>query len=553
MESVELNNKAAERTGGGYEKPVCVIVFILAVIVAVWLRFDQIGVKPFHHDEGVMSHFLLNLANSGEYKYNPDNYHGPTLFYFALVALRVFGANDFALRFTPALFGVLTVLMVWLLREHLGSVGTPVAAFLMALSPGLVYFSRDFIHEMSFGCFSLGIVVGAWRYAESKNFYWLALTATSAGLLFATKETAIITAVVMIIAVLCAAALDVMRRLIRRREITPAAFAREFRRDCLDVAPSLDHALAAAMIFVFINVIFYASFFAPQTYPDGSKHIYWSGVTDAVRSVFLWASRSGGEHVKDFWYYIGILYKLELPLFIGSLLAGIFIVRRGTRFWLFVAAWTLGITLAYSIIGYKTPWLALSFLIPMALVSGHAAERVYRAAPLISLRLLWAAALATVLIFNVRLAWVVNFEKYDDNGNSSGYGVEQGRRLSLKPYVDGLYGYVYAQTDRDIFRFAQAIKSEADKTPAPYDTPIYVSSPDYWPLPWYLRDYKGVAYSGGMPAGGAAQISQSIIIANANQRSLLDGAPGWRALPQSFTLRPGVELVIYVRDDKGQR
>jgi len=538
MESAELNNKAAERIGSGYEKPICAIVFILAVIVAVWLRFDQIGLKPFHHDEGVMSHFLINLADNGDYKYNPDNYHGPTLYYFALVARRVFGANDFALRFTPALFGVLTVLMVWLLRKHLGSVGTPVAAFLMALSPGLVYFSRDFIHEMSFGCFSLGVVVGAWRYAESKNFAWLALMATSAGLLFATKETAIITAGVMIIAALCAAAMEVMRRLIRSREFTLDAFAREIRRDCANVAPSLDHALAAIMIFVFINIFLYSSFFRN-----------WHGVPDAVKSVFLWTRRSGGEHVKVFWYYIGILFKLELPLVIGSLLAGIFIARRGTRFWLFVAAWTLGITLAYSIIGYKTPWLALSFLIPMALLSGHAAQLVYGATRLISLRLLWAAALVAVLILNVRLTWAVNFDKYDDNDNRSGYGADFGRDHKFKPYIDGLYGYVYAQTDRDIFQLAQAIKSETDKLPAPHDTPIYVSSPEYWPLPWYLRDYKKVDYSGRMPADGPSQISQPIVIANANQQLLFAGVPGWRALPLSFTLRPGVELVVYVRDN----
>src|SRR5215475_6473211 len=293
-----LNNKALEETETMYEKLICAAMFIVAVIVAFWVRFAQISAKPFHHDEGVNSYFLLNLHRQGEYKYDPTNYHGPTLYYFALLALRVFGENDLALRFSPALFGVLTVLMVWLLREHLGSVGTPVAAFLMALSPGLVYFSRDFIHEMSFGCFSLGVVVGAWRYAESKNFAWLALMATSAGLLFATKETAIITAVVMIIAALCAAALEIMRRLSLNREITLDAFAREFRRDCANVAPSPDHALAAIMIFVFINIFFYSSFFRN-----------WQGVPDAVKSVFLWAGRSGGEHVKGFWYYIGILFK----------------------------------------------------------------------------------------------------------------------------------------------------------------------------------------------------------------------------------------------------
>ncbi|HMY73455.1 MAG TPA: glycosyltransferase family 39 protein, partial [Blastocatellia bacterium] len=156
-------DKTNEPLASRADKLICLAVFLVAVIVAAWLRFDQIGIKPFHHDEGVNSYFLLNLANSGNYKYDPTNYHGPTLYYFALVALRIFGETDLALRFSPILFGLLTVAMVWLLRDKLGNFGTPVAAFLMALSPCLVYYSRDFIHEMSFGCFSLGIVVGAWR------------------------------------------------------------------------------------------------------------------------------------------------------------------------------------------------------------------------------------------------------------------------------------------------------------------------------------------------------------------------------------------------------
>jgi len=536
-----LNNKDFEGTQIKYANLICGIAFALAVIIAVWLRFAQISVKPFHHDEGVNSYFLLNLfRQKGEYRYDPTNYHGPTLYYFTLLALRVFGVNDFALRFMPALFGTLSVLMVWLLRKHLGAVGTPVAAFLMALSPGLVYFSRDFIHEMSFGCFSLGIVVGAWRYAESKKFVWLALAATSAGLLFATKETAVITAVVLISSAVCATAWDITRKLFRQREVTPGR---------LDL--SLDHILAAVIIFVFINVIFYTSFFVPQTYPDGNKYIYWKGVTDAVKSVALWTRRSGSEHVKDRWYYLSILLKLELPLLIGSLLAGIFVVWRGTRFWLFVAAWTVGMALAYSIIGYKTPWLMVSFLIPMALLSGYAAQQVYSALPLTKLRVIWVMALVTLLVFNGSLALSVNFDKYDDNANSSGYFVDAGRKLKLKPYLDGLIGYVYAQTDRGAFQLVEAIKNESDKLPLRDDTPIYVGTPDYWPLPWYLRDYKNVAYSGSLPdsASGTPSISQPIIIASVSQQSELGRMAGWRALPEPFTLRPGVELVIYVRDE----
>ncbi|MBO0856883.1 MAG: hypothetical protein J2P21_00205, partial [Chloracidobacterium sp.] len=409
---------------------------------------------------------------------------------------------------------------------------------------GLVYFSRDFIHEMSFGFFSLGVVVGAWRYAESKNFSWLAMTATSAGLLFATKETAIITAGVLIIAALCAQGWDIWRRLAAQRDTLLASFVREFRRDCADVAPSLDHALAAIMIFVFINIFFYSSFFTN-----------WQGVPDAIKSVFLWTGRRNSEHQKDLLYYIGVLLKLELPLLLGSLLAGIFIVWRGTRFWLFVAAWTFGLTMAYSIIKYKTPWLMISFIIPMTLLSGHAAQRIFDAASLLSIRLLFATALVAVLILNVRLAWTVNFDKYDDNSNSSGYLTRTRRNLDLIPIDDGLYGYVYAQTDRDIYELVKVIKSETDKLPSGLDTPIYVAMPEYWPLPWYLREYKNVSFSGKLPDsdGGPSQISQSIIIANMNQQSILNALPGWRESPRAYKLRPGVELVVYVRDGAEQR
>jgi uncharacterized protein (TIGR03663 family) len=441
--------------------------------------------------------------------------------------------------------------MVWLLRKRLGSIGTPVAALALALSPGLVYFSRDFIHEMSFGCFSLGAVIGAWRYAETKNFLWLALMSVSAGLLFATKETAVITAAVLLIAIVCAAVWDIARKLIREHQFTPAAFARELKRDFVSALPSLDHALAATIIFVFINLIFYTSFFAPQTNPDGSKHIYWKGVADAVESITLWTRRSGSEHVKSFWYYFGTLFKLELPLLIGSLLAGIFVVRRGTRFWLFVAAWTLGITLAYSFIGYKTPWLMISFLIPMAIITGYAAEQIYRVLPMVALRLLWTLVIIIVSIVCGGLAWQVNFKEYADNNNTIGYFKSVGEKLKLKPYTDGLHGYVYAQTDRDFLNLVRAIKDEADKLPSRNRTSIYVASPDYWPLPWYLRDYDQVAYSGGLPAEPQT-ISQPIIVANTNQQSELDGMPGWRALPRVFTLRPTVELVIYVRDESQQ-
>lgn len=523
----------------------CLSIFVVAVIFAGWLRFHQINLKPFHHDEGVNSYFLLNLAHTGQYKYDPTNYHGPSLYYFALVAVRIFGENDFALRLTPIIFGLITVALVWWLRRHLGLVGTPVAAFCLGLSPCLVYFSRDFIHEMIFGCATLGIIVGAWLYAESKKFVWLALAAISFGLLLTTKETAVVNIVVLIVALICAVIWDISRKLISKRQLTASQFLHELKQESALVIPSLDHTLAALVILIFIYVILYSSFFS-----------HWQGVTDFFKSITHWTKeRSNQDHVKTFWYYLGILVKLELPLLIGSLLAGMIILWRGTRFWLFIGAATFGMTMAYSIIGYKTPWLMISFVILMALVCGYAAEQVYRLLPMILLRILWLAAVGVALIACGRMAWTVNFEKYDDNGNEAGYFAEFGKKREFKPYVDGLYGYVYAQTDREILDLVNEIKTESARFPAKEKTGIYVASPDYWPLPWYLRDYDRTAYTGDWPKplGESLNISQPIVIANVSQQSYLDGAPGWRLSSRTYKLRPGVELVLFVRDETPQQ
>lgn len=523
------------------EKLVSAGLFVLAILIGGWFRFAQLSLKPFHHDEGVNSYFLLALAKQGSaaYKYNPENYHGPTLYYFTLTAMRLFGESDFALRFWPCLFGVLSIVLLWWWREHLGTVGLPVAALLLALSPGLIFFSRYFIHEMMFGWCSLAIAVGAWRYAATKDFKWMALLAIAAGILFATKETALITAVVLIVALVCASIWDVVRTLIREHRFTPAALIKQLRRDFAAVRPSLDHTLSALIIFVFINVFFYSSAFTN-----------WGGVGDAFKAIMHWTKeRSGTDHVHSRFYYLGILLKLELPLLLGGLLAGLVILWRGSRFWLFVGAWTLGITLAYSLIPYKTPWLMVSFLVPLTLVCGYAAEQLYGLFAPLTWRVVWLSILLFAVTVCWRMAWVINFEKYEDNSNSTGYFTDWGKQLKLTPYLDGQYGYVYAQTDRDFLEFVQTVKLAAEQFPTQKETGIHVASPEYWPLPWYLRDYSGVAYSGTMPEKlDEGSIAQPIVIVRADQQARLAEAPGWRQVGREYTLRPGVQLLVFVRD-----
>jgi predicted membrane-bound mannosyltransferase len=75
------------------------------------------------------------------------------------------------------------------------------------------------------------------------------------------------------------------------------------------------------------------------------------------------------------------------------------------------------------------------------------------------------------------------------------------------------------------------------------ETGIVIYSPDYWPLPWYLRDYPRAGFFGQI-----VETTEPVVIAKVEQEA---------ELPASFTeayrrqgeyvLRPGVRLVLYLR------
>ena len=74
----------------------------LITAVATFLRFYWLELKPLHHDEGVNGWFLTNLFRDGVYKYDPSNYHGPTLYYISLAFSKTFGLNTWSVRSSVA-------------------------------------------------------------------------------------------------------------------------------------------------------------------------------------------------------------------------------------------------------------------------------------------------------------------------------------------------------------------------------------------------------------------------------------------------------------------
>ena len=182
------------------------------LIVGAFLRLYNLSLVPLHHDEGVNGNFLVTLVREGKYTYNPENYHGPTLYFFSAVIpwiARFFGGKAFGdnyglttfnIRLVTAAFGVGTIWLALLLRKRIGKIGALSAAGLIAVSPGAVYLSRYFIHESLFVFFTLGIVVAALKYYDTGRATYLILASISAALMVATKETWIINGPVLLIA-----------------------------------------------------------------------------------------------------------------------------------------------------------------------------------------------------------------------------------------------------------------------------------------------------------------------------------------------------------------
>ncbi|HEY0004242.1 MAG TPA: flippase activity-associated protein Agl23 [Pyrinomonadaceae bacterium] len=505
---------------------------ISVMLVAACLRLYDLNLVPLHHDEGVNGNFLLTLFRQHIYRYDPSNYHGPTLYYFALAISYLLGLNTFAIRLVTVLFGLATIWLVLLLRRHIGAVGSLTAAALLAVSPGAVYLSRYFIHETLFVFFTLGIAYAALRYYEAAHPVYLWLASASAALLFATKETAIISAGVFLIA------LAVMTVYVRLRERLRGETGKKGRGvysgkswqggAAIDEGARglerfggpisvLTHTLVALLIFIVVSVLFYSSFFT--NYPKG--------VQDALSTFKFW-SRTGKEaHVHEWYTYLGWLWQEEAPLLALGALGALCVVWRGrNRLALFIALWAFGLLAAYSLVPYKTPWLTLNFIVPLAIIGGYGVDVVYRAGDDVMQRLpALLLALAAIIICSY-----------------------QSIRLNFIYYDDDHYPYVYAHTRREMLGLVDEVNRLAQRAGSGQQTGITIISPDYWPLPWYFRDYKRVGYFGRMVETG-----EPIIIGNEGQDAQMQAslANRYRRVG-AYDLRPGVTLVLYARSDLSQ-
>ena len=553
--------------------------------IAFFLRFWNLELKPLHHDEGVNGHFLMTLFRDGTYQYDPSNYHGPTLYYVSLAFTKLFGLETTSIRWSVAIFGLLTVVLVFFLRDYLGRIGSLAAALFLALSPGMVYISRYFIHEILFVFFSLAIVVAVLYFIEKRKagvfaviwtalllfmcflpsaltlaemigeqdatFVWilrvafftieavlvffvvrlllnwdegrpiyLILASASTVLLFATKETAFITIGTMLIACLCVwiwrKMFSAAERKIKDDDLAPTDLTwTNFRQKLGDKANVLLIAAVVSTVFIYVGVLFFSSFFS-----------YWEGVKKAFEAYAFWTTTGSKDHTQNGTLaYAKWLLKIESPIFIlsavGTLIA---FLKARHRFALFAGLWALGLFLAYSIIPYKTPWLALSFILPMCLAAGYAINEIAASRDVLLKIVAGLVMLVAVTILGYQ-TYDLNFLSYDDD---------------TKPYV-------YAHTRRGFLDLMRQVDYYAKKSGNGKEATIEIVSPEYWSMPWYTRNYAKANYHGRVvPANSAEMI---IAQKDAQDAEVIATYAGHYKYAGKYPLRPGVDLILLVRND----
>ncbi len=492
------------------------------LLLAFVLRVYALEMKPLHHDEGVNGFFLTNLLRHGRYAYDPENYHGPTLYYLTLPLVALGGLHTFLIRLVTSLFGVGVVWLVLCLRRYVGTAAALVAGLLIAVSPACVFYSRYFIHEMPFVFFTLGLVVYALRFRETGAPSDLLTATASTALMFATKETAFISVGTLGLAWLTAVTWERVRgggggRAARASESEGGGFAKLSRGQQGGVA-----LLGAVALFVFIWVAFYSSFF-----------MHWKGAFwDSFKAFTLWKKTGMSEfHGKPWYTYVWWLLQEDAAIIVlgtfGALVA--LFERRLNRFAIFFAAWGFGLLVAYSLISYKTPWLVLNFLVPLALAAGYFVQAFGASVsrvPAKSWRAVAAVAL-TAASFGLYHTYIINFVEYDKDKHP----------------------YVYSQTQRGFHDLVREIERVGERA-GTKEPGFATASPEYWPSPWYFRHNPNAGYEGQLASSYDPRKTLAIV-GRQDQLPQLERVAGdaYTRVGDLYPLRPGVNLVLFVRRD----
>ncbi len=502
------------------DKRVYAALWCAVLVLALALRLPNLQHRPMHTDEAVHAVKFAGLLHSGEYRYDSNEYHGPSLYYFTLLPAWMRGQQTLAdldektLRIIPVVFGLGLVLLPLLLVPLTGRLAALAAALWIAVSSPQVFYSRYYIHEVIFVYFSMLLIAALLRYRHERHWSWMLVAGASLGCLHASKETDL-----LILAAALAAFVVLCRGKIR--------------------LPSLLHGGIFWGTAFFLSLAFFSSFFANP-----------AGLVDSLRTYTTYFARGAGDtlHIHPWYYYFQLLFwhptvgryiVTEFWIIPFVLVAVVRAFRRNAggyaRLVRFFTLFTGFLAVVYSALPYKTPWNALVFQYGLLVLAGIGAAEMAN----------WAKKkMRVAMVYSlVALFWIA----------------AQSIWLNYYHDSDARSPWVYAHPGPEVNLLSQRVEGAARLGPAGLDTPVEVIYPghDYWPLPWTLRRLHRVGWYDQVDL--TAPAGEIVLVAPALESSLLQKLyevppPGAKHLYVRLwdgyvELRPAAEIRAYIRKD----
>ncbi len=415
----------------------------LIIGLATFLRFFLLGMKPPHFDEGINGWFVDQMVRNGFYKYDPTNYHGPLHFYVLFLSQTLFGRNLWALRLPVVLVSISCVWLTLKFEPFVGRNLSRLAALAMAVSPGFVFYGRYSIHEAWLVLFTMLFffgLFGLWKFGTA-NYLWCAGMGLTGMIL--SKETYILHVGCAMIAVAVCWVSNYFNKLEDSRPATQTW-------DYVDLAVVIGTGVA-------LIIFFYSGTF-----------FNWNGVKGLYQAYLPWfkTGSEGHGHQKPWYYWLRLIARYEWPVLAGLVLC-LFSVRFKNVALRYLAIYSVGTLIAYSIVKYKTPWCIISFIWPFTFIFGAAVLLV----PLTYKRVVY---LVSAILLTGSLGYCVWLNYFRCT-------------TETEPYV-------YVQTYNDVYKFTDPLLQLAHSDPRAYQLVGHIIRASPYPLPWMLDDFGRVGY-----------------------------------------------------------
>lgn len=564
MALVKLSSPEAR--AGAQELSRALILFLVAFVLAAFLRFPDRAARPMHVDETTQSVKLQELM-SGHYKYDPLEHHGPTLLYATLPIKWFSSAKSWAeltesqLRLVPVLFGIGLLLLLVVVGDGFSPSELAWGAMAVAVSPLMVFYSRYYIMEMLLVFFTFGLIGCGWRFYLTRKTGWLVMAGGFAGLMHATKETFVLQFAGILVGLFGVWLTDLFSA------GSGMGLVNRARKNPVRQAQLLAFVLAAAAS----SVLIFSKFFTAP-----------GSVVDSVATYGKYLKRAEGQgHEKPFYYYADLiwggamspgpaprpagdgnapsaeapapaaratessnpfsaLYWKLLPEKLGItptgrivwgerfllILAGLGMIaafvtkpaRNQSRHLVrFLAIYSPAVFLLYSAVAYKTPWCILGAWHGMLLMAGLGAASLMR---------LFSGKVGRSVMWVLLMAGMAHAALLS-------YRATRGQP-SFAAAVRNPLNYSMTSPDcldwvAKIYRFSE-ISGKGDQFSI-----VQADAQGGWPLPWYLRRFPNYVWQGG---DLGLMEKADLILSSASFRENLpstvctpagssDGTPGW--------------------------